>query len=246
MFYAQSHIDFRSSYSTLPSMGSGAVSALAKDSPITTRASESSSTTSHQLPGLKDRQNAAADAMERGRTMLANNNLVKWQPPPGTQVIENRFNMAAANRSEKWVPMQHEKFSSVYNPVTHVRDEFLMRKSGGNSDSGSLSNTRTVQIGDETWQMHRVTRAARNEPDGNYRSCAEQMLYNKTAFNRAKGVTEFVDRTHCFKPNFNETHANAMHSNAKIFARQRGGMVAWMDAAIQGKTKIPFRKTQPQ
>jgi hypothetical protein len=227
-------------------MASGMSSATAdvKTASITSRASDSAAT-SRQLPGLKDRQNAAADAMERGRTMLANNNLVKWQPPLGTQVIENRFNMAAANRSEKWVPMQHEKFSSIYNPVTHVRDEFLMRKSNAN-DSGSMSGTRTVQIGDETWQMHRVTRAARDEPDGNYRSCAEQMLYNKTAFNRAKGVTEFVDRTHCFKPNFNETHASAMESNTKIFARQRGGMVAWMDAAIQGKTKIPFRKTQPQ
>jgi hypothetical protein len=216
-----------------------------KDTSMNTRRVSEAGSTSRQLPGLKDRQNAAADAMERGRTMLANNNLVKWQPPAGTQVIENRFNMAAANRSEKWVPMQHEKFSSVYNPVTHVRDEFLMRKSNV-SDTGGTSGTRTVQIGDETWQMHRVTRAARNEPDGNYRSCAEQMLYNKTAFNRAKGVTEFVDRTHCFKPNFNETHASAMNANPKIFARQRGGMVAWMDAAIQGKTKIPFRKTQPQ
>jgi hypothetical protein len=227
-------------------MSNGATSATidAKDSSITSRAPESI-TTSRQLPGLKDRQNAAADAMERGRTMVANNNLVKWQPPPGTQVIENRFNMAAANRSEKWVPMQHEKFSSVYNPVTHVRDEFLMKRTSA-GDTGSTSNTRTVQIGDETWQMHRVSRAARDEPVGNYRSTSEQMLYNKTAFNRAKGVTEFVDRTHCFKPNFNETHASAMNSNPKVFARQRGGMVAWMDAAIQGKTKIPFRKSQPQ
>ena len=77
-----------------------------------------------------------------------------------------------------------------------------------------------------------------------------QKLYNPTVpppprLFRRRRVTEFIDITHPSKPNWSENFKDRITKDPKVFARVQGSMVAWMEAAIIGKSKIPFRKTQP-
>ena len=119
--------------------------------------------------------------------------------------------------------------------------------STGTCNRRCSSGSRPIKKGDPNKGAKEIAKAVGLQPQGpgNYESTAQVVMYNPTAFRRRKGVTEFIDITHPFKPNFSDNFHERITKDPRVFARVQGSMVAWMEAAIIGKSKIPFRKTQP-
>jgi hypothetical protein len=128
--------------------------------------------------------------------------------------------------------MNHTRLTSLYNPLSHTRVDVAQIK-----PTGLPRKFQNVTV-----EMRQ------GDPDrapGNTVSPAEAIQHDKHAFHRRRGVTEFMDITHPYKANFSDNFADRISRDPKVFFPVKGAMVAWMEAAIVGKSKIPFRKTQP-
>eukprot|EP00291_Cryptomonas_curvata_P026000 CAMPEP_0172163540 /NCGR_PEP_ID=MMETSP1050-20130122/7329_1 /TAXON_ID=233186 /ORGANISM="Cryptomonas curvata, Strain CCAP979/52" /LENGTH=254 /DNA_ID=CAMNT_0012833743 /DNA_START=176 /DNA_END=940 /DNA_ORIENTATION=+ len=175
-----------------------------------------------------DRTKEPAKVFEAARSTVRHDPLTAYYPPPDTQLPVH----PPPQEPDRWVPMNHTRLSSLYDPVTHQRTDVLKVKPAGQPREAQDVVT-SVKRGD-------ASRAP-----GNYVSSAAVLQHDPTAFRRRKGVTEFYDATHPCKPNLSLNYASRIATDPSVFARRQGGMVAWMHAAIIGKSKIPFRKTQP-
>ncbi|EKX48685.1 hypothetical protein GUITHDRAFT_151655 [Guillardia theta CCMP2712] len=175
-----------------------------------------------------DRTKTHAKIFETAMSGVRNDPLAAYHPPPETKVPTTR----PEQEPDRWVPMNHNRLSSLYNPLTHDRMEILQVK----KDTLVRAHQDVDLI---------IKKGDPSKPAGNYMSSAETNMYDKKAFNRRKGVTEFLDITHPFRPNFSDNWKDRINKDPKIFYREQGSMVSWMEAAIIGKSKIPFRKTQP-
>ena len=178
--------------------------------------------------GPSDRTKLAAATFENAKSNVQHDPLAAYHPPPDTKLPVRR----PEQEPDRWVPMNHTAVTSLYNPLSHARIEISKTK--------PLGRPRAEQDVDLV-----IKKGDPDAPPGNYKSSAETVLYNPTAFRRRRGVTEFMDITHPFKPNFSDNFHDRITKDPRVFARVQGSMVAWMEAAIIGKSKIPFRKTQP-
>jgi len=178
--------------------------------------------------GPSDRTKQAAHIFENATSNVRHDPLAAYHPPPDTKLPV----MRPEQEPDRWVPMNHTSINSLYNPLSHQRVEISKTKPLGRPRAEQDVEL-VIKKGDP----------AKNP--GNYVSSAETVMYNPKAFNRRRGVTEFMDITHPFKPNFSDNFTDRITKDPRVFARVQGSMVAWMEAAIIGKSKIPFRKTQP-
>eukprot|EP00292_Cryptomonas_paramecium_P021252 CAMPEP_0113672668 /NCGR_PEP_ID=MMETSP0038_2-20120614/6401_1 /TAXON_ID=2898 /ORGANISM="Cryptomonas paramecium" /LENGTH=168 /DNA_ID=CAMNT_0000588983 /DNA_START=307 /DNA_END=811 /DNA_ORIENTATION=+ /assembly_acc=CAM_ASM_000170 len=162
------------------------------------------------------------------RSTVRNDPLTAYYPPPETKLPSH----PPAQEPDRWVPMNHTRMSSLYNPVTHQRvDISQVKPEGGRREHQEVET--------------RVRRGDGERPPGNFQSSAKTLQHDPLAFHRKKGVTEFFDATHPSKANLSENYSDRLAKDHSVFARRQGPMVSWMHAAVVGKSKIPFRKTQP-
>mmetsp|Transcript_58579 Transcript_58579/g.127388 ORF Transcript_58579/g.127388 Transcript_58579/m.127388 type:complete len:171 (-) Transcript_58579:121-633(-) len=166
--------------------------------------------------------------MASAKSKVRNDCLAEYHAPEGTKLPQAKFSMASAKLGASWAPMVHNRYASSYNPLTHKRTDFLIS-----------------QGADDTVVLQRRDTSDESRPPGNYVSAEAMVMHNRDTFHRKKGVTDFSEQTHCFKSNFNGAFGEALQHDPKVFYRNAGAMVTWMDKAISGKNKIPFRKTQP-
>jgi hypothetical protein len=178
--------------------------------------------------GPSDRTKEAASTFENATSNVRHDPLAAYHPPPDTKLPVRRPEM----EPDRWVPMNHNKICSLYNPLSHQRVVISKQKPPG------------LPRAEQDVELV-IKRGDPEAPPGNYVSSAESVLYDPAAFRRRRGVTEFIDITHPFKPNFSDNFHERITKDPRVFARVQGSMVAWMEAAIIGKSKIPFRKTQP-
>ena len=156
--------------------------------------------------------------------------LAAYHPPADTKLPVRR----PEEQPDRWVPMSHPGYITLYNPLTHQRTDI---------NKEPFANTKGPR--DPMGMSVTLKRGDKAAPPGNFMSAAETLSIDPTAYRRRKGVTEFMDITHAFKPNFSENFQERIGTDPKVFYRQQGAMVTWMHAAVVGKSKIPFRKTQP-
>mmetsp|Transcript_6691 Transcript_6691/g.16149 ORF Transcript_6691/g.16149 Transcript_6691/m.16149 type:complete len:270 (+) Transcript_6691:84-893(+) len=180
--------------------------------------------------GPSDRTKEHAKTFEHATSGVSHDPLAAYHPPADTKLPIRR----PEEQPDRWVPMSHQGYTTMYNPLTHKRTDItkepLDATKGGRDPKGMSV---TMKRGDKV------------APPGNFVSAAEALAIDPTAYRRRKGVTEFMDVTHPFKPNFSDNYAERINRDPKVFYRQQGAMVTWMHAAVVGKSKIPFRKTQP-
>jgi len=176
--------------------------------------------------GPSDRTKEAARIFENATSNVQHDPLAAYHPPPDTKMPYRPPNQ----EPDRWVPMNHTAVNSLYNPLTHQR--VVIQK---NKPQGRPRAEQDVEL--------IIKKGDPNDRPGNYVSSAETVMYNPTAFRRRRGVTEFIDITHPFKPNFSDNFHERITKDPRVFARVQGSMVAWMEAAIIGKSKIPFRKS---
>jgi hypothetical protein len=50
-----------------------------------------------------------------------------------------------------------------------------------------------------------------------------------------KGVTDFKERTHCFKANISEEYQRRLEEDKRMYFRVTGPMVSWMDQYVCSK-----------
>lgn len=192
--------------------------------------------------GPSDRTKAAAETFANAASGVKHDPLAAYHPPKDTKLPVRRPEM----EPDRWVPMNHNSVTELYNPLSHQRVVISKTKPPGRPRAEQDVDL-VIKKGDPNKGAKEIAKAVGLQPQGpgNYESTAQVVMYNPTAFRRRKGVTEFIDITHPFKPNFSDNFHERITKDPRVFARVQGSMVAWMEAAIIGKSKIPFRKTQP-
>jgi len=178
--------------------------------------------------GPSDRTKTHADIFANATSNVHQDPLAAYHPPPDTKLPEKK----PEQEPDRWVPMNHAKITTLYNPLSHQRVDISTTK--------PLGLPRAKQDVEVT-----IKRGDDKKAPGNAISSAQVLQHDKNAFHRRKGVTEFMDITHPFKANFSDNFHQRINEDPKVFYRLQGPMVSWMEAAIVGKSKIPFRKTQP-
>mmetsp|Transcript_44603 Transcript_44603/g.104781 ORF Transcript_44603/g.104781 Transcript_44603/m.104781 type:complete len:271 (-) Transcript_44603:51-863(-) len=174
-----------------------------------------------------DRTKEHARTFENAQSHVQHDPLAAYHPPTGTTLPQRRHEQ----EPDRWVPMNHPQLYSQYNPLTHKRTDISKIKIDGAEPQDNIRVE--LRRGD-----------SRRAP-GNNVPATEILQHDPHAFHRKKGVTDFAEITHPFKSNSSDQHRIRLENDHTIFRRRQGAMVTWMHAAIIGKSKIPFRATQP-
>jgi hypothetical protein len=162
--------------------------------------------------GPSDRTKREAEIFENATSNVRHDPLAAYHPPPDTKLPTRR----PEQEPDRWVPMNHNQVVALYNPLSHARIEISKTKPPGRPRADQDVEV-VIKKGDP------------NAPAGNYKSSAETVLYDPKAFRRRRGVTEFMDITHPFKPNFSENWSQRITQDPRVFYGQQGSMVAWME-----------------